>query len=60
MRQIRAEMTTTSLRRWVHAARAVVMALALLALAGPVVAQPIDIPPTWGGSFLDQIGRAHV
>ena len=47
MRQIRAEMTTTSLR-------AAVMALILLTLAGPAVAQPIDIPPTWGGSFLDR------
>ena len=25
-----------------------------LAVAGPVSAQPVDVPPTWGGTFLDR------
>ena len=54
MTQIRGKMTTISLRRWIQAVRAAVMAVAVLALAGLAVAQPVDIPPTWGGSFLDK------
>ena len=30
------------------------VALAVVALAGPAAAQPVDIPPTWGGSFWDR------
>jgi len=30
------------------------VALALVVLAGQAVAQPVDVPPTWGGSFWDR------
>src|SRR5262245_11476560 len=30
---------------------ATVLGLALLVMAGPTHAQPVDIPPTWGGDF---------
>jgi len=33
---------------------ALCVALALVVLAGPAAAQPVDIPPTWGGSFWDR------
>ena len=34
-----------------HATRvwATVLGLVLLVIAGPTSAQPVDIPPTWGG-----------
>jgi porin len=35
-------------------ASVVLVALALVVLAGPAVAQPVDVPPTWGGSFWDR------
>jgi porin len=35
-------------------AGAFVLGLALLILSGPAGAQPVDVPPTWGGSFLDR------
>ena len=34
--------------------RAIFVALAMVVLAGPAVAQPVDVPPTWGGSFWDR------
>jgi len=33
---------------------AILVTLALVVLAGPAVAQPVDVPPTWGGSFWDR------
>src|SRR5215475_2194906 len=30
---------------------AIVLGLAVLVMAGPTSAQPVDIPPTWGGDF---------
>src|SRR5262252_1229538 len=30
---------------------AIVLSLAVLLMAGPTSAQPVDIPPTWGGDF---------
>jgi porin len=35
-------------------ATARIIALAMVVLAGPAVAQPVDVPPTWGGSFWDR------
>jgi porin len=35
-------------------ATARIIALAMVVLAGPAVAQPVDAPPTWGGSFWDR------
>jgi porin len=35
-------------------AGAVIIALAMIVSAGPAVAQPVDVPPTWGGSFWDR------
>ena len=50
---------------------AMVVGLVVLVMAGPTSAQPVDIPPTWGGDFWsrprltgswgglrDEIGRA--
>ena len=34
--------------------RAVLVALAMVVLAGPAVAQPVDVPPTWGGTLWDR------
>ena len=35
-------------------ASAILVALAMVITAGPAVAQPVDVPPTWGGSFWDR------
>ncbi len=35
-------------------AGAVFVALAMVVPAGEACAQPVDVPPTWGGSFLDR------
>ena len=35
-------------------AGAIFVALALVVLAGPAFAQPVGVPPTWGGSFWDR------
>jgi porin len=35
-------------------ASAVILGLTLLALAQPASAQPVDVPPTWGGTFWDR------
>jgi porin len=40
--------------RLVHPVRALAFGLVLLATAGVASAQPVDIPPTWGGSFWDR------
>src|ERR1700757_535630 len=40
--------------RPVHPDRALAFGLVLLATAGVASAQPVDIPPTWGGSFWDR------
>lgn len=44
----------SSKRNRSRSAGALVLGLALLILSGPVSAQPVDIPPTWGGTFLDR------
>jgi porin len=35
-------------------AAAIFVALAMVVLAGPAVAQPVDVPPTWGGTLWDR------
>lgn len=35
-------------------ASAILVALAMVVLSGPAVSQPVDVPPTWGGSFWDR------
>ncbi len=44
----------SSKRHRLRNAGALVLGLALLLLSGPAGAQPVDIPPTWGGTFLDR------
>jgi porin len=42
---------------WIRSARyvsMVLLGLALLAAPGPAGAQPIDVPPTWGGDFWER------
>jgi len=47
-------MTSLIGRQRRRAGSAIFVAIAMVALAGPAIAQPVDIPPTWGGSFLDR------
>ncbi len=44
----------SSKRYRIRSAGALGLGLALLVLSGPTGAQPVDIPPTWGGTFLDR------
>ena len=40
--------------RRIAIARVIFVALGMIVLADPAVAQPVDVPPTWGGSFWDR------
>ena len=47
-------MRTRTGRDGAHVVCTVMVGLALLILAGPASAQPVDVPPTWGGDFWDR------
>ena len=47
-------MTSLMSRHRAGAIGTIFVALALLILSAPAGAQPVDVPPTWGGSFWDR------